>query len=309
MSKDLPYYLAFNFFGKIDPSRFKVLLDYFGSAKRLWEATRAELKSTGLSGRLINDFLEFQSIFDPQKVNFTKENWNIPYDNFSWYKEIKDYQKCLAGKITILTWQDKHYPKVLKNIINPPPVLYVKGKLPSSKKALAVIGSRSASVYGRQNTQKFVQDLVKNKITIISGLARGIDAIAHQTALDNNGQTIAVLGSGINVAYPYQNKNIYLKIINGGGAVISEFPPFYPPYAPNFIQRNRIISGLSKAVLVVEAGKRSGSLVTARLAGEQGREVMAIPGPINSPLSAGTSYLLSQGAKLVTKVEDILEEL
>ncbi|MBL7078677.1 DNA-protecting protein DprA [Candidatus Shapirobacteria bacterium] len=309
MKKDFPFWIGFNFFEGIGPLRFKLLLEYFGTAQKAWEASSKELKAIGLKPGLVEKFASFRSWFKPEKIDFKKEDWNIQYDRFPWYKEVKDYQKYPRGQILILTWEDKLYPKILKQIPDAPPVLYVKGHLGSGEPALAVIGSRRASYYGRSITQSLVSQIAKKGIVIISGMAKGIDGIAHQAALDSGGETIAVLGSGVNVIYPYQNKNLYQRIISGGGLVISEFPPFYPPLAANFPQRNRIISGLSKAVLVIEAAQKSGTLITARLAAEQGKEVLAVPGPITSQLSAGTSYLISQGAKLVSNAQDILEEL
>jgi len=315
--KDLSFYLAFNFFEKIDSLRFKLLLDYFGSAQKIWEASSKNLRATGLRVKLVSQFLEFRRWFKPEKIDFKKDFWNISYSRFPWYREVRDYQKYPQGKILILTIKDKLYPQSLKQIADPPPVIYLKGNISPKenlkkifiKKSLAVVGSRRSSFYGKEITKKLVSEVSRKKIVIISGMAKGIDGIAHQAALDNNGQTIAVLGSGVNVIYPYQNKEIYEKIISGGGLVISEFPPFYPPRATNFPKRNRIISGLSRAVLVIEAAQRSGTLITARLAAEQGKEVLAVPGPITSQTSGGTSYLLSQGAKLVSNTQDILEEL
>ena len=321
MKKDLPFWIGFNFFEGIGPLRFKLLLEYFGTAQKAWETSSKELRAIGLKPRLVEKFSSFRAWFEPEKIDFKKEDWNIQYNKFPWYKEVQDYQKYPWGQILILTWEDKLYPKILKQIPGSPPLLYVKcgmrnGKMINEqmdklfkRPALAVIGSRRATGYGREITSKLVSQIVKKKIVIVSGMAKGIDGIAHQAAMDSGGETIAVLGSGVNVIYPYQNKNIYQKIISGGGLVISEFPPFYPPLASNFPQRNRIISGLSKAVLVIEAAQKSGTLITARLAAEQGKDVFAVPGPITSQLSAGTSYLISQGAKLVSSASDILEEL
>ncbi|PIU33231.1 DNA-protecting protein DprA [Candidatus Woesebacteria bacterium CG_4_10_14_0_2_um_filter_39_14] len=204
----------------------------------------------------------------------------------------------------------KNYPENLKKIDNPPLRLFIKGVIkPSDKKALAVVGSRRMSRYGEKVTQKLVAALVKEKITIVSGLARGIDTIAHQTALKAGGRTIAVLGSGLENIYPPENKKLAEEIIKGHGAVVSEFPPGQTAVAENFPIRNRIIAGLSLGVLVIEGAIKSGSLITARWAAEQGREVFAVPGPIDAVGSQAPLFLIKQGAKAVETVEDILEEL
>jgi len=193
---------------------------------------------------------------------------------------------------------DNNYPENLKKIDNPPLALFVKGQIkPQDSLAIAVVGSRRMSSYGMRITQKLVTDLVKKKITIVSGLARGIDTVAHQTTLEAKGRTIAVLGSGLENIYPPENKSLVEKIIKGHGAVVSEFP------------RNRIIAGLSLGTLVIEGAIKSGSLITARWAAEQGKEVFAVPGAIDAIGSQAPLFLIKQGAKAVEKVEDILEEL
>lgn len=213
------------------------------------------------------------------------------------------------NKIHFLTLKDKNYPPLLTQISNPPSILFFRGKIPSSQKAIAVIGSRKATAYGKKIAQKFTHQLVKKGFVIVSGLAIGIDAIAHQTAINSNGKTIAVLGTGVDIIYPQQNTRLYHQIIKKNGAVISEFPPQTKPKRKNFPQRNRIISGLCLGVLVIEAAEKSGTKITARFAADQGREVFAVPGPVNSPLSSGTADLIKQGAKLVYSLKDILEEL
>lgn len=192
-------------------------------------------------------------------------------------------------------------------IPNPPPRLWIKGtNLDLFKKpALAVVGSRRPSDYGRQAAKKIIARLVKRDFVIISGMARGIDSLAQKLTLGNNGQTIAVLGSGLDIIYPPENKSLYNKI----QLVVSEFPPGTKPYGKNFLSRNRIISGLSDGVIVIEASRRSGTLNTARHAADQGKEVFAVPGPITSPTSEGTAWLIKRGAKLVYDIKDILEEL
>jgi len=185
--------------------------------------------------------------------------------------------------------------------------LYILGKiLKRDSLSVAVVGSRTPTRYGIEIAYKFSYELAKNKVTIVSGLARGIDTVAHKAALDAKGRTIAVLGSGIDVIYPPENKSLAFKIIENG-ALISQFPPKTPPYGKNFLMRNALISKLSSAVLVVEGKRRSGTLSTATYAANQGREVFAIPGPLNSPLSELPLYLIENGARVATKPEDILE--
>lgn len=220
------------------------------------------------------------------------------------------FLRLRENKLECQTLADKIYPENLKKIDNPPLRLFIKGAIKAAdKRALAVVGSRRMSRYGEKVTQKLVADLVREKITIVSGLARGIDTIAHQTALKAGGRTIAVLGSGLEKIYPPENKNLVEEIIKGHGAVVSEFPPEQPPAVLNFPARNRLIAGLSLGVLVIEGAARSGSLITARWAAEQGKEVFAVPGPIDAVNSQAPLFLIKQGAKAVETIEDILEEL
>jgi len=208
---------------------------------------------------------------------------------------------------TTLTPLEKDYPYRLQFVPNPPSKLWLKGKNLDlfNQPTLAVVGSRKPSDYGRRAVKKIVGRLVERGFVIVSGMARGIDSLAHKLTLGNEGQTIAVLGSGLDVIYPPENRNLYQKI----QMVVSEFPPGTPPRGNNFLKRNRIISGLADGIIVVEATRRSGTLNTARHAAEQGKEVFAVPGPITSPTSAGTAWLIQKGAKLIYKVEDIVEEL
>lgn len=212
-------------------------------------------------------------------------------------------------KISIVTLNDASYPKNLKEIYDPPPLLYVKGKIEEGdKNAIAIVGSRRATTYGRLTAQRLSSQLAAQGITIVSGMARGVDSEAHKGALAVRGRTIAVLGCGIDVVYPPENRALEEKIVSSG-AVITEFPFGTKPFAGNFPKRNRIISGLSLGIIVVEAAQKSGALITARLALEQGREVFAVPGSTTSPYSKGTHNLIKEGAKLVENIDDILEEL
>ena len=210
-------------------------------------------------------------------------------------------------KITI---KDKNYPELLKQIYDPPKELYINGELKKSEKyPLAVVGTRKMSNYGKQTTEHFVRVLAQSGLTIISGLALGIDSLAHKTALENKTKTIAVLGSGLDDIYPKIHKNLAEKIINSGGAVISEYSPETPPYQSNFIERNRLISGLSMGVLVIEAPKKSGALITAQQALKQKRKVFVVTGRIYDKNSIGTNELIRQGGQLVQNPEQILKEL
>jgi DNA processing protein len=208
----------------------------------------------------------------------------------------------------IVTMADATFPPLLREIPDPPPYLYVSGKLDGSIRNIAVVGSRNATAYGISTTQRLCADLAAFDITVVSGMALGIDTAAHQGALAGNGETVAVLGSGFNKIYPAENLNLFARI-SEKGAVITEFPLDTEPEAHNFPTRNRIISGMSLGTVVVEATKKSGSLITARLAAEQNREVFAVPGSIQSFKSTGTHTLIKQGAKLVENAQDVLDEL
>lgn len=213
-------------------------------------------------------------------------------------------------KLKLLKLDDRDYPWLLNQIYDPPKLLYCLGNQKLlSKKLIAVVGSRKMTPYGKWVSEKLTKELVEKGLVIVSGLARGVDTSAHRQALRAKGLTIAVLGSGFDHIYPGENKRLAEEIVEKGGLLISEYPPEHRVFPANFPKRNRIISGLSLGVLVIEATLKSGSLITARLAANQGREVFAIPGPINSVQSEGTAMLIQQGAKLVFKLEDILEEI
>ena len=221
----------------------------------------------------------------------------------------KELARAVQAGVHVLTRDDASYPPQLLTIADPPLVLYVRGALPDpSAPAMAIVGARLASAYGLTCAEQFAQALAQRGITIVSGFARGIDAAAHRGAIAANGQTIAVLGGGFEHLYPSEHAKL-ADIIAQHGAVISEYPMQTEPLAHHFPRRNRVISGLSLGVIVVEAGARSGALITADMALEQGRDVFAVPGPIHATTSAGTNHLLKQGARMVTSVDDIFEEL
>ncbi len=216
-------------------------------------------------------------------------------------------QWCTANSVTMLCSDTAQYPRSLLELVDAPPVLFVNGEvLPCDELAVAIVGTRHASVYGRQQATRIAYELAKSGVTIISGLARGIDTAAHQGALDAGGRTIAVFGCGLSHIYPPENEGL-AKAIAADGALVSEFAPATKPRAGMFPQRNRIISGLAHATLVIEAPERSGSLITARTASEQGRDVMALPGNVNSRASQGTNLLIRDGAKLIRHADDVLE--
>ena len=292
MSKDvelnLKYWLGFNLVKGIGPAKLKVLIDRFGGVEAAWRASDGDLAALGLDRRTINTFLQTRSSVDLDS----------------------ELQKVRNARADLLVWDSPGYPKYLKEISHPPPVLYVRGAIHETDEwAIAVVGTRRKTAYGRQVTTDLVRGLVNNNVTIVSGLARGIDSIAHKAAVEMGGRTIAVLGCGLDIIYPSENRSLANRIINGQGALVSEFPIGTKPEAKNFPPRNRVISGLSMGVIVVEAGKRSGALITADFALEQDREVFAVPGNVTSPASRGTNSLIQEGAKLVRNVEDVLEEL
>jgi DNA processing protein len=221
-------------------------------------------------------------------------------------RELEQMEKIGGSWVT---WEDDSYPANLKNIYDPPPLLYMRGSLlAKDQTAVAVVGSRNPTLYGKGTAERIGRGLAQAGVTVISGLARGIDSCAHRGAISGGGRTLAVLGCGLDVVYPPENKDLYAQVACRG-AVISEFPFGTRPEGDHFPIRNRIISGLSLGVVVVEATIRSGSLITARFALDQGRDVFAFPGNVDSPRSAGTNELIKQGAKLVTRLEDILEEI
>jgi len=264
------------------------LLDHFGSPKRIWEAQLKELAGVpGFNSEVSLDFARRRDAVDL-------------------VRRVSEMER--AG-ISFLCYNDPGYPAVLRFIHDPPAALFVRGALKAADElALAVVGSRRPTPYGRLVAEKIAADLAAAGITIVSGLARGIDTAAHRGALAVGGRTVSVLGCGPDVVYPRENRGLMEQIVSRG-AVLSEFPPGSPPEAWHFPARNRIISGLSKGVLVVEAAEKSGALITADLALEQGRDVMAVPGNVTSLLSRGTNKLIKQGAKLVERAADIIEEL
>ena len=283
----LPYWIGFSKVPGIGPTRLRALLDYYGDIEQAWLADLGELRAIGLDKRSVENLARVRPSLD------------LEFE----LKKLDEHQ------VSVLTWEDEAYPKLLKTIYNPPIVLYIRGQLTAQDDwALAVVGTRRATVYGKECTRTLVRGLVENKLTIVSGLAYGIDTEAHRTAVEVGGRTIAVLGSGVDVIYPAENRKLSQAIIEQG-SVISEYPLGTKPEGGNFPYRNRIISGLSLGTLIVEGAIQSGARITADNALEQGREVFAVPGSILSKGSAGPNYLIKNGAVMVTHVNDILEEL
>ncbi len=279
--------IGFSLLNGIGPVRFKLLFEYFGSAAKAFTADEAELQKIGLGGKLTAHFVSFRAQFNPQKY-------------------LDELEK---KEISVLARADADFPKQLLEIPDPPLVLYVKGTLPKNwERAIGVVGTRKPTSYGKEITRKITAELASWGSLIVSGLARGVDGIAHRTALEYSAITVAVLGCGVDIIYPPEHGPLYHEILQKGGAVISEVAPGHTVLKGLFPARNRIISGLCRGIVVTEGAEDSGSLITARFAAEQGRDVFAVPGPVTSFLSAGPAKLIKQGAKLITCAADILEE-
>jgi len=286
--QELKYWLAWNKISEIGPKRFHRLIEYFGSAENAWFVKSEEIsKVLSLSNKISSRISEEKNNINPEKE-----------------LDLLDQHK-----VRVLTINDESYPENLKTIHDPPPVLYFKGNIiKQDKNSISIVGSRKATYYGKMVAENLSKDLALAGLTIISGMARGIDTAAHRGALSVNGRTIAVWGCGIDLIYPPENRRL-AKEIEESGAVITEFSFSTLPESQNFPRRNRIISGLSLGTVVVEAAEKSGALITADFALEQGREVFAVPGNITSSLSNGAHNLIKQGAKLVNIYRDILEEI
>jgi len=281
------YWVGFNLVKGIGASRLRALLNHFGDVVTAWNAPGAELRAAGLGPKLVENFLQVRASVSLDKVWERIENHGIQ----------------------VLTWEDEGYPRRLMEIDQPPPVLYVSGSLQAEDDwAVAVVGTRRITAYGRQVAEEIARLLALSGVTVISGLARGVDAVAHKAALAAGGRTLAVLGSGVDQIYPPEHRSL-AGSISKHGAVISDYALGTPPDGVNFPPRNRIISGLALAVVVVEAGDRSGALIIAEFAAEQGREVFAVPGGINAPQSVGCNRLIQQGARPLLDPQEILEAL
>lgn len=245
------------------------------------------------------------------RLSVAHKTWQAAWENFSDKKGIdaeKEWSKVSRLGAKLIMRDDPVYPPLLKEIVNPPFGIYAIGSIPEEWTiTLAIVGTRKATPEGKITAKNFAEKVAERGLLVVSGLAFGIDAAAHEGAITGGGKTIAVLGNGLDVFYPRTNEKLAKRILTSGGAIVSEYPPGSPPLQHHFLERNRIISGISRGVLVVEAPERSGSLVTACLALEQNRDVFVVPGPINHPNYRGSNQLIRQGAELVTKPEEILE--
>jgi DNA processing protein len=285
--EDTPYWIAFHRIPGIGPARFARLLEHFGSLRAAWAAGADELTRCGLDTKCVESIVMARRSISPEA----------------------EHERVWQLGVSVLTWESPEYPTLLREIPASPPVLYVKGSLmPEDGWAVAVVGTRRASAYGREVAERLSGALAAGGVTVVSGLARGIDTHAHRAALAAGGRTIAVLGSGIDVVYPAENAALAAEIVEHG-ALLSELPLGSQPAAENFPLRNRIISGLSLGTVLVEAPLDSGARITCSYALEQNREVFAVPGNIFSRNAALPHRLIQEGAKLVTCAEDILAEL
>jgi len=284
---DKKFWIGFNLIKGIGAVRMQGLVTYFGDLELAWQADVPALMEAGLSAKLAEKVVGARKQIDLDQVS----------------------AKIEAQGIKILTWADEEYPVRLKEINQPPPVLYIRGEyLMDDLFAVAIVGTRKVTPYGRQMTEEIAAFLAANGITVISGLARGVDAIAHQTALKAGGRTMAILGSGVDRIYPPEHRGLAEQIMERG-AVMSDYAVGTPPDASNFPPRNRIISGLSLAVVVIEAAETSGALITAEFAAEQGREIFAVPGSVLAPQSKGTNRLIQKGAQPLLTPADLMQAL
>jgi DNA processing protein len=280
-------WVAFNRTPGIGVKRVRLLLDRFGSLAAAWAAPLHEVSRLGFDRRVLDAIADARGRVEPER----------------------ELERVRRLKATVLTLRDPDYPERLAAIPGAPPVLYLRGGLTAGDGwSLAVVGTRRPTLYGRDTAQRLAGELAAAGVTIVSGLAKGIDTHAHRGALAAGGRTIAVLGHGIDTCYPPENRRLAAEIAERG-AVVTEYAAGVGPLAENFPPRNRIIAGLAAGVLVVEAGETSGALITSRYAGEQGRDCFAVPGPITSPASRGCHKLIQDGAKLVTSADDVLWEL
>jgi len=287
MIDDIRYYNAFNLIGEIGPVKFKKLSLYFKNLENAWRANIKELEQSGLDKKLSEKIASWRPKISPDQ----------------------EWEKLAQEQISAIAINSKEYPKLLKEIYDPPAILYIKGQLAGALNfPLAVVGSRKISSYGAQTINDIVGRLARSGISIISGMAYGVDSAAHETAIANGGKTIAVLASGLDSKNLETRKQIAEKII-ANGALVSEYPFGKPAFKGQFPIRNRIISGLSLAILVIEAAEKSGALITAKLALDANRDVFAVPGGIYWPNSVGANNLIKQGAKAVTCAQEILDEL
>lgn len=285
---DREYLTALSTFVPFGPARLKLLIDYFKKTKRVWNVSPSELREIGMSEKLISKFVAHRASF-----------------------RLNDYfAKLRTLSVKVITMFDSQYPENLRDLTDAPYILYVRGDLRrSDSNAVAIVGSRLMTSYGREVAQKFAGGLANFGVTIVSGLALGVDAEAQRSALAVGGRTVAVLASGLDIISPAANKALALEFIKSNGAIVSEYPLGHVPFRADFAVRNRLISGMSRGVIVVEGRMKSGTFYTVRAAIDQGRPVFAVPGPITSPSSEAPNYLIQNGAKVAVNLRDVVEEL
>lgn len=283
---DTAYWVAFRNVSGVGPVRFQRLLHTFGSMRSAWEADSRQLAEI-LDRRTLEQLTAHRTKIDP----------------------VAEYRELRTLNIQIITLSEDRYPDLLREIPAPPPVIFVRGEInPNDRRAVAIVGTRRLTRYGKDMAQAIARDLAHAGVTIVSGLARGVDGIAHAAALDAGGRTIAVMGNGVKRVYPPEHRTLASRIAEQG-AVLSDFHPDAPPDGPNFPARNRLISGLALGVVVIEAPSRSGALITVDFAADQGRDVFAVPGSLTSPTSAGCNRIIRDGARLIRNADDVLEDL
>jgi len=286
-NSELKYWIGFTGVPGVGKARLMALKTHFGSLQDAWKAPAAELARAGLDQKITGNITGYR-------------------DSINLDDQLRLLEKY---HVTAIPFESPDYPPMLAEIHDCPALLYIRGEYrKDDENSVAVVGTRRATAYGKQATEDLVYNLAMNKITIVSGLAKGIDTIAHRTALEAGGRTIAVFASGLDIVYPPDNLKLAREIMEHG-ALVSEFPLGTKPKAENFPRRNRVLSGLSRGVLVVESGESGGALITVNFALEQNREVFAVPGSIYSPMSKGPNRLIGEGAKLVSNYTDIIEEL
>ena len=288
MEDDVPYWIAFRLAEVTSANRMLALVERFGSAREAWNASASELRAVlGNRERMLANLIKARDSIEP----------------------LKEAETLESEGIRVVTLADDGYPRLLREVPAPPPVLFLRGALmETDDAAVAVVGTRRATAYGREMTRQIAGDLASAGITIVSGLAHGVDGIAHQAAIEAGGRTFAVLGSGIHDIYPKEHKSLARRVAEQG-ALISDNLPHAKPDRWNFPARNRIISGLSLGVVVIEAPEKSGALITVDFAADQGRDVFAVPGPVNSAASAGCLRIMREGARPIRNADDVIEDL
>jgi len=285
---DKKYLVALYSFNAFGPARTKLLVEYFGTSKDAWNATSKQLLEIGLRESTVENFINYR-------------------DKFNFEKYFSDLEKL---KVNYVTVNDKDYPQNLKDLDDAPIVIYYKGEnLKNISNAVSIVGSRKMTSYGKEVAYRFSYELASFGLTIVSGLALGVDSVVHRACVDAGGKSIAVVASGLDYITPVSNYQIAKDVIKHNGLIFSEYPVGYRPTKIDFPNRNRIISGLSKAVIVIEGERKSGTLLTASHAANQGRTVFAVPGQITSPMSGAPHFLIQNGAKIAFSTRDILDEL